>query len=84
MEYLRVEKHLDIFKLFEEQSGKHIANVFDKPDAEKLAVFPEMLKACEHVRDNLVEESEQLWEHEITHLNFVINKIEDIEDEELE
>ena len=37
-----------------------------------------LLEACEHVRDNLKQESEEVWEHEIAHLEYAIKKAEDL------
>jgi len=36
----------------------------------------ELVEACKHVRNNLIGESEENFEHEIAHLDYAIAKIE--------
>ena len=38
--------------------------------------FDALLGACKHVRDNLKQESKEVWEHEIAHLEYAIEKAE--------
>ena len=46
----------------------------DNPDLNLIASAPELLEACQHVADNLRQESPEVWEHEIAHLEEAINK----------
>lgn len=41
-------------------------------------VGPVLLMACKHVRDNLREESPEVWEHEIAHLDTAIKRAEEV------
>ena len=43
-------------------------------DINLIDAAPELLEACEHVCQNLKQESEEVWAHEISHLSFAINK----------
>jgi hypothetical protein len=45
-------------------------------NARLIATAPELLEACKHVMNNLKEMSEENFEHEIAHLEYVINKAE--------
>lgn len=48
-----------------------------KKDANLIAAAPDLLEACKHVLENLSEESEEVWEHEIAHLQYAIEKAEE-------
>jgi len=43
-------------------------------NAKLISAAPELLEACQHVLDNLTEESPKVWEHEIAHLQYAIDK----------
>lgn len=43
-------------------------------NAKLIAAAPDLLEACMHVLENLGQESEDVWEVEITHLQQAINK----------
>ena len=43
-------------------------------NAKLMAAAPDLLDACQHVLDNLIEESVEVWAHEILRLQWAINK----------
>jgi hypothetical protein len=45
-----------------------------RANAALIAAAPEMLEALEHVMNNLMQESAEVWEHEISHLKYAIDK----------
>ena len=45
-------------------------------NARLIAAAPDLLAACEHVRDNLMQESPEVWEIEIACLDYAITKAE--------
>jgi len=44
--------------------------------AQLISAAPNLLEACKHVRDNLSQESKEVWEIEIAHLETAIAKAE--------
>lgn len=39
-----------------------------------IAAAPDLLEAAVYVMENLLQESAEVWEHEIAHLRYAINK----------
>jgi len=57
------------------RKGKHyVMSDTMKYNAKLIIAAPILLEACQHVFDNLVEESIEVWAHEIAHLKYAIDK----------
>jgi len=69
-------------QIYAEKTGYTISVTpyFDKEDQEQvanaklIAAAPTILEECQNVMDNLIQESSEVWKHEITRLEYAINQ----------